>query len=1188
MAKVRYFYIGSTPIDIEISPQLASTLDESLDNLNVKTIANDVENPYAPFQRFYVKDEYYNTIQTFIISADNVELATQNPNRYIHNLSLVQWSEFLTKHEIRNTVFSNSFDSAEIERTIGGRFYWKLDTQLIDKNFQSVSFDLSKIKIKSLTASPRFYALFQYYYTEYPDVDINEKTYCDYYANEKTISKWSDIYEDNPDNIEYPQIVFTIGGESKTWNLGDIEKDTLMLLPPEIIAWISGFASGTLTISCNALNSLYGWVTTPNSSVNLPVYGALLFDLSISSIEVSVYDAIDTLLKQQMKETDDYNSSNDSANIKPLFLLPTASHNPDLYNLLKETNTPNFVFTQSNMYDALAEIFKLFDAIFTIDNDGYLDIEYFNEQAQTPIDEPEVAGKSQSLSEERFTNRLITYFQNTKIDHKFPNSNDVNATAYIRSKVLGVPGQEDYCFEVPKPIYLIKRVKIKNLSKINSFKYLQSPIGGGDYIEETIYFNGATFLKTVDITPYIVEAKLWTLLPETGNANPYTNELYKENTLTYEQGSKVIDIGRYMNIKNGLDTSGTLVTNNILNAQISVLQNVFNCALLKTLGISSLSDLTWYGYNFTLNLLDVKLAVDYIALVDGKLVNESLDNKYNGETLINQSNGSIDINKLGLNMVGLGLKLGQPTLNMTQVFSKWDDRVRKGQYFVDDNGDRWVANNCVYTIIKPDLVQTNIEFVKNFNGLAQRIELNSEKRLSNISNELTVKCEETYGEYIYYSSMPFSAESKEKTAFEPDFITNQILMTIGDTLPTQSHGRFTPPPLMVVNSSLYDIRTKASYLKKGVLYHVTNAPVTDYNSTNGYLEVNDGNRVKIPEISVGADAVEYDLPTMNFCINKPSSYPTITTSDTVDLYFIVDEEKNVVGAVVDKINSDSTGFNISSVLQVVRRNTFTIEYAALDAGFLDGGVINNGDTGNVEHVAIPLMVYGSGNSVCFEMSYDDAMSAGNQLLDNSPLWSGGWFNNAVLYTDKEGKADYFTIHFIKLTEELTRYYPELKSSPNTLLSTYSFGKIGRLRYYKKPNEVFALNYQLHFMPQNKMRDFISNEFIKNNGFANGLNRRKFKIVTSTNENIYSILDTKGEGSSKEITSITSSHTSSNQKLELEITITTAIGDWYAVNSWALVDDNNNIYFATNNRPSAASLNAGEYKIFFITRHHRLT
>lgn len=1061
---MKKFYLDGEPIKVEISPTLVETLDESLDNMTITLIVNFDPTPIEPdLHIVQVKNEENDEeelINEFVISADNVELATQNPLRYKHVVSLVQTSQLQTKHIIRNTVFSTTLESNLFKLYVAKTCY--LATTFLP-SYQKPTFgpysyaneiytdgtiDLDRKSIKEMVAKINFN--FQIPKTGNRHVD-GLTIYYDFNSDYLEPEHWSDGFENLNDDAfkqNLPTIIFSISDNGQTytynWSIADsyINNKTIEL-SPGLKQFLNDHTSGTLTISIGEIAKSTNWESTDILENEMPLLVNFSVEFFVKSVDTSVYEVIDILLKQQMKETNDYNSTYDSK-IKPLFKLPDANHNPDLYNLLINTNAPNFIFTQSTMFDALAEIFKLFDATFRIDEDGYLDIEYFNDESQTKIElsNSSLVGKASSLGEQRFTNRLVTYFQNTKINDRFPNSNTENATAFIRSKSYGVPKEDDFVFETPKPIDILKKVEIKCSIGLKTF-YLS-------YYEQTEPPTGVVAITRgiwgdipnndlIDITDNVFEESIWSMLNEGIIARPtgYT----KSNCLYYTRGTPYIYISAYYE--------------DYTDRRQYVLENAVKSALYKKYGIVTQS--SPFNTLFDLNIPDwhdVKLAVSYIALVDGKLVNESLDKKYDGETLINQSNGSIDINKLGLNMVGLSLKLGQPTLSLTQKFTSWDNRIKKGQYFIDGNGDRWVANTCSYTLITAEIIQANIEFVKNFNSLATRIELNREKRLSNISNELTVKCEETYGEFVYYSAKPMT-DSNEKIVFDPTFLANQICMTFG----------------------------------------------------------------------------------------------------------------------------------------AYKNNTDVVEYALITAIDKNGNIISLEESGEIKNIAIPMVVYGSGNSVCFEMSFEHPMSAGNQLLENyDSIWeNGGWFSKAVLYTDETGYAEKFTIDFVKMNEELTREFPAMKNGSNYLSFT-SLGKINKLAYYKKPNEIFALNYQLHFMPVEKMRDFLNNEWIKNNAFANGLNGKTLKIKASSSED-YSILDIKAEGVDCIIAAIDPTVSVSGWGgLDLKIVFTASITaeNWNAVKSWAVCDEEDNIYFATNTAPSEdETLTAGRFAIYFKSRHHRI-
>ena len=1079
---MKKFYLNhnfENPLKVEISPNLAETLDESLDNMTITLGIEENDKPYAPTLNVigvYEEDEQQNRtlINEFVISSDNIELVTQNPLRYKHTVSLVQKSQFTTKHLIRNNVFSTSLEGNELFKTFGGNFFLYIGQQRrIRLQNNNLEIDLSKYSIKNLSLKTNFYALFQNSYISFVQTDsqqpLSQRMVYSYGVSNNIVKKWSDTFVNNSIGVtNYPIIYFQIDNEpQKELNLGNIYDGEIIKIPQSIIEWIQQHNTGILTIGIKELylDSLNGFIVSPNNSVNCPVFGKLTFDTYLKTVEISTYEIIESLLKQYERETALYNESNDSS-IKPLFKMPDDSNakRTELKQLLLNTQAPNFVFTQASMFDALSEIFRLFDATFRIDEDNYLEIEYFNDRKiedKIELSDSMKAGKTSSLGEERFANRLVAFFQNTKINHKFPNDSSENATAYVRSRTFGVPKESDYVFEVPKPIDVINKVEMFFDFEVDYFSYILDfePQGNVDLYEERIHLNNIDYGNIIDITDFVVEKDLWSSLPAFGTKNPFTYVRSQENTLTYTRGTKYIDVATYYNIQND-----TLYQ----NTRKLILENILELATKRMLGVSSLSS---FVINYpTIDIKDIKLSVDYIALVDGKLVNESIDNKYDGEILTNQSNGSIDIFKLGLNMVGLSLKLGQPTLTMTQKFTNWNNRIKKGQWFVKD-GEVWVANTCSYTLITNDMVQATIEFVKNFNSLASRIELNREKRLTNISNELTVKCEETYGEFIYY-------------------IDNLNVVS-------QYEGE--------------EITMHDNFLKD-----------------------------------------------------------TLKIAFGVDLPF----EK--------------------------------IEYASLTALDSSNNVIKLESGEQLDKISIPLVIYGSGNSICFEMSFDSPISAGTQLLPNFVSVVGtGWFSRAVLYSREGGTAEKFTIEFIKLEEEITRLFPKFKKqitsgsdyteSNLTPLNYSFFGKIQEFGYYKKSNEIFALNYQLHFLPiKRPTRNdcFLGSEFIKHNPFNEDVTKisKKF-IYTLKDENDfeYSILDTKGQADHEcnfdfSFTDVGDHKVAISFKLDLDSSVAAKI------KTWAIVDGYNNIYFASNNRPRPSfSQGVTNYyaDIVFIWRHHRL-
>ena len=125
----------------------------------------------------------------------------------------------------------------------------------------------------------------------------------------------------------------------------------------------------------------------------------------------------------------------------------------ELYDLLKSTIAPNFTFTQLTFYECVAEVFRLFDSIFTIDSDGVLGITYFN-QANKTVRNFDFSGVNIALSEDKYTNALQTYYQEAKQKLTFPNNKN-----YIRarSSELGIPEQQDHYIILPHSIHSVEK-----------------------------------------------------------------------------------------------------------------------------------------------------------------------------------------------------------------------------------------------------------------------------------------------------------------------------------------------------------------------------------------------------------------------------------------------------------------------------------------------------------------------------------------------------------------------------------------------------------------------------------------------------------------------------------------------------------------------------------------------------------
>ena len=306
-----------------------------------------------------------------------------------------------------------------------------------------------------------------------------------------------------------------------------------------------------------------------------------------------------------------------------------------------------------------------------------------------------------------------------------------NTAATMRSQNLGVPTADDHSFITPHPIHSIIKCEIPYML---TFDYLYRSIPYVAKMQNAIF---------VDVTNRIFEEGLWSLL-DTGSINIglLSKDIRQINTVYFARGDNKIQCAYSLKGSFGVT--------------IYAIEELGEFAVPDYFGDD---DPTFVSGKIIINepttspsgfWLLYKMRLKYLATVDGRTQVESIVNKYPGETLVDQVNGAVDLNKMGLNMFGLSLKMGEPVLSATHQISKWEDRIKTGDVYSYQNS-LWVANVCSYTFVG-GYIQGKISFVKNFNSLALRTRLLREKRVSNISQELTMKSEDNYIEYVYYTT----------------------------------------------------------------------------------------------------------------------------------------------------------------------------------------------------------------------------------------------------------------------------------------------------------------------------------------------------------------------------------------------------------------------------------------------------
>ena len=97
--------INGTTIKSQILPVDKPSLDETLETFSFALVSNDNPMPFAPCQSVQVITDDNETINLFLVS-DSVEVYSVKPTRWKHNITCTQNTRKLSKHLVRNSVFT--------------------------------------------------------------------------------------------------------------------------------------------------------------------------------------------------------------------------------------------------------------------------------------------------------------------------------------------------------------------------------------------------------------------------------------------------------------------------------------------------------------------------------------------------------------------------------------------------------------------------------------------------------------------------------------------------------------------------------------------------------------------------------------------------------------------------------------------------------------------------------------------------------------------------------------------------------------------------------------------------------------------------------------------------------------------------------------------------------------------------
>ena len=1086
-------YINGHEVTAHVLPADTPTLDETLETFSFALEFNDKPMPYAPCQKVQVITDLNEKINLFLVT-DQVELVSSCPLKYKHNITCVQNTRVLSKHLVKNSVFStpaylekSSYNAVTIslanrqptdphstptgnennkDEKCNGTYAY---SRYITPNDGSETIELATLDVGSTIREKIEDAYFELGFTGIwcgagtVDLELPGTLPSEWRNDVKSaaaIESAATLSGRDWSWVEGLQLVASKSGSTITEaitrsSLGLTGSGWYPLNQRIKFPRIKELASqGYTTFEIRFPSTLSQFMAGRTYPYRGGFWMMLMFQAKIivKTYYYSAYDILHLLLNRQRRKRRDLNGG--IIQEDALFKLPTASTDAELYELLTTTGAPNFTFTQSTMYECIADVFRLFDAIFTMDEDGYLGIDYFNNLDNRNVSTTlKKTSQSSSSSEDKYTNGLVAYYQDARTVEEYPSSmariSGTEPTNYatIKTKNLGVPGQNDFIFKTPHSIdsilecYMFAKSSTQNTAAKGSKTTVNTDFNLASSSQSYVSLGTSSESQLIgfpqiDVSHFIVPKDLWFTLPTSKNL--FTNNnlsdptiLNQINTIFYERGSNIIDLS-YTYSQAWWGTTKF------------AFDNMLNCALWKFCGATDIGYLNQVASVFDIGGAwnYVYMKIRYVTTVDGRTKIESIDRKYDGETLIDQYNGAVDLNKMGINILGLTLKLGNPTLNVTQKISDWEDRIKIGDIYKYEN-KTWIANVVNYTILENGKVQASIQFVQNFNALAMRTQLLRVKRMSNISRELTVKSEDNLMEYVYFA--------------------------------------------------------------------------------------------------VGTDTIE------------------------------VDQDKRTIICIPISVLEYDIAQSLGAIVNESNLRRFDV------AGFerLDG-LVRRGP------YYIPLIKYGAGNAMCFEVSYEETMNAGNQtrLVTSSSAWNyDEYFTKTVLYTDDSGFADHIYISIYDSNNlTIDSRFPYIYPTTDTDRALW----VNRLSVYKQPNEIFALNYELTFLPIDGKKDFIGTRFIQSNFLIDSSSRQRaalkfrYSPTNATNPN-YSVLDIYGKGNS-DVTISSVSLTTGDTTFSIRFTLSASV----TAKSFAICDSDNAILFASNRE-----LNGNQICLTFSTTRSRV-
>lgn len=695
--------INDTQYNIQVAPVLSETLNETFDTFTCVLPYNYQETPFEPQSVVKLYDDDNNIVGKFVLTSDEVEIVDRQKKMYKHTLNCTEYIEVLNKKFVKDMKFSQPPKAKKIDFCATGLYYDSLSSKYTRPSYSTYSLQGIEIILAKNEQVKRCVIKAKSFISPM-QLAMSKDDSASAYGTDK-------VYEGGT----FVAVLYVVLANG-TYVEKEIQITNDEVTTEISLEWFNGGKDQVRYVRLRYKDNQESSVSFNGASASNPY-----IDIHLTlELETYYYTLWDILEEIRVADNVLYKFNTNTSSFASGIYMPIG----DLKTKLQNIVAPEISIVQSTTYQAIDEIAKILDGVWQVNpSTNCLEILYLNDNTNESF-ENQIADYGSKQDDENFANNMLCYYGNGRTnDENIKWKPSKTQFENLSGKSLGTFTNTDMFINLDGSIENIIKVEVLINGSATTSYGLSRTITFSNYI--------------LDITPFVLSDDEYSLVDYISSI-PSFDYLYPTsyNAVSYTSGSNNIHLVNK--------------SSNIWGINYITLKYAIRSALAKKWGMNTSGGAQGWGLNLTniddSNFLDLKVRVAYRTPIEGRLKIESKEEKFNGDILVNQNSSQPSMDLLGNNMFGLSLKLGQPQRAVLKKFETLSERTQKGE-ILEDEDTTWRADT-IQTTIYNDYVESNITFVKNFNQLSRRIEVNQQKRFWEISKEIT--SEETICEHLAF------------------------------------------------------------------------------------------------------------------------------------------------------------------------------------------------------------------------------------------------------------------------------------------------------------------------------------------------------------------------------------------------------------------------------------------------------